>query len=455
MDNKEISHRSVLLVATIASFLTPFMGSSVNVALPVIGSELAANAITLSWITAAFLLTSAMFAVPFGKIADIYGMKKIFTYGITIFTIASFLASLSPSAELLTVFRAIQGFGSAMIFVTGLAIIISVFPPRERGKAIGINVTAVYMGSVMGPVLGGLLTHYLGWRSIFYLMVPLGLLVIVLISWKMKDREWAACKGEKLDLWGSLLYILTLLMVLVGFSEITGLIGKLMLIWGVISIISFVVWELRVGNPVLEMKLFFENRMFAFSNLAAFISFTGTFAVVFLLSLYLQYIKGFSPQDAGLILATQTIFMTLIAPIVGRLSDKFESRKLSSIGMAITTMGLLIFSFLTAETSLYVILLSLVFLGIGSGIFSTPNTHAIMGSVERKYYGVASATVSTMRIIGQTLSMGMVLVIFSIYIGAVQFNPQNYPALLESIKLTFAISTILGFVAIFASLARK
>lgn len=396
-----------------------------------------------------------MFAVPFGRIADIYGMKKIFTYGIIIFTIASFLASLSPSAEALTAFRVIQGIGSAMIFVTGLAIITSVFPPQERGKAIGINVTAVYIGLVMGPVLGGLLTHYLGWRSIFYLMVLLGLLVIILISWKMKGGEWAACKGEKLDVWGSLLYILALALVLAGFSEITGLMGKLMLILGIIGVIGFVMWELRVENPVLEMKLFFKNRMFAFSNLAALISFTGTFAVVFLLSLYLQYIKGFDPRAAGLILATQTFFMAIMSPLAGRLSDRFEPRKLASLGMTITTIGLFIFAFLNAETSLYVIILSLAILGIGSGIFSSPNTNAIMGSVERRYYGVASATVSTMRIIGQTLSMGMVLVIFSVYIGAVQFNPQNYPALLDSIKIAFTISTILGFIAIFASLARK
>ena len=228
-----------------------------------------------------------------------------------------------------------------------------------------------------------------------------------------------------------------------------------MLIFGIIGGIGFVIYELRVENPVLEMKLFFENRMFAFSNLAALISFTGTFAVVFLLSLYLQYIKGFDPRVAGLVLATQTIFMALVSPVAGRLSDKYESRKLASIGMAITTVGLIIFSFLSAETSLYVILFSLVLLGVGSGIFSTPNTHAIMNSVERRYFGVASATNSTMRIVGQTLSMGMVLVIFSVYIGAVLFNPQNYPALLQSINIAFTISAILGFIAIFASLARK
>ena len=349
---EEISKKTVLLVATIASFLTPFMGSSVNVALPVIAKELAVNAILLSWVTTSFLLTSAMFAVPFGRIADIYGMKRIFILGMILFTISSFLASLSPFVEFLILARVVQGIGSAMIFVTGVAIIAYVFPANERGKAIGIAVTAVYVGLFMGPVLGGFLTQYLGWRSIFYLMVPLGILVTALIFFKMRGREWAECGGEKLDIVGSILYSVSLLLVLVGFSEITGLTGKLMLILGIIGGIGFVIYELRVEHPVLEMKLFLKNRKFAFSNLAALISFTGTVSVVFLLSLYLPYIKGFDPRVAGLVLATQTIFMALVSPIAGRLSDKYESRILASIGMAITTVGLIVFSFLNAETSL-------------------------------------------------------------------------------------------------------
>lgn len=455
MSEDKTNKMTVLLVATIASFLTPFMASSVNVALPVIASELAANAIMLSWITTSYLLTSAMLSVPFGRIADIYGTKKIFILGIIIFTIATLFASFSPSVEFLIFARVLQGAGSAAIFVTGLAIITHAFPPGEVGKAIGLNVSAVFIGLVMGPVLGGVLTQYIGWRSIFYLIAPLGVLATVLVIWKLKEKEWAECRDEKLDITGSVLYAIALLLVLAGFSNITNLTGKLMLILGIISIIGFVIWELRIEQPVLEMRLFFKNRKFAFSNLAALISFSGTFAVVFLLSLYLQYIKGLDPRGAGLVLATQTFVMALMSPIAGRLSDKYESRILASIGMAITTAGLIIFAFLNAETSIYVILLSLVLMGIGSGIFSTPNTHAVMNSVKKRYFGVASATVSTMRIIGQTLSMGMVLVIFSVYVGAVQFYPGNYPALLQSINVIFTISAILGFIAIFASLARN
>lgn len=451
---KEVNRTVILLIATLATFLTPFMGTSLIVALPTIAGDLAVNAILLSWISTGYFLASAMFAVPLGKIADIYGMKKIFIYGMIILTIASFLAALSPSAEFLIVTRILQGVASAMIFVTALAIISSVFPPQERGKAIGINVTAGYVGLVMGPVLGGFLTQYLGWRSIFYLIVPLGLLVLVLVMWKMQD-EWAGCVGEKLDYWGSLIYIVMLSLILVGFSTITGTLGIVLLVMGLIGLVGFVIWELRVDNPVLDMSLFFKNRRFAFSNLAALISYIGLSTVSFLLSLYLQYIKGLDPNITGLILVVQTVFMVLISPFSGRLSDRFDPGKLASLGMGLITLGLLIFAFLNDQTSLYVIMVGLAILGIGVGIFSAPNMNNIMGSVERKYYGVASATVSTMRLLGQTFGMGLILIVFAVYIGAVQFTPQNYPELLTSIQVTYIIAVIMSVVAIFASLARK
>lgn len=344
--NGEKTNRSViLLIATLATFLTPFMGTSLIVALPTIANDLAVNAILLSWISTAYVLTSAMFAVPLGKIADIYGMKKIFTYGIVILAISTFLAALSSSSEFLIAMRAVQGFASAMIFVTALAIITSVFPPQERGKAIGINITAGYAGLVLGPVLGGLLTQYLGWRSVFSFVIPLSLLVIVLVFWKMKG-EWGECKGEKLDIWGSSLYILTLALILIGFSSISQTFGILMVILGIIGLISFILLEMRIKNPVLEVKLFFENRKFAFSNLATFISYISTFATSFLLSLYLQYIKGLTPEVTGLILVVQTVFMMALSPVAGRLSDKFDPGKLASLGMTIIAFGLLIFAFI-------------------------------------------------------------------------------------------------------------
>jgi EmrB/QacA subfamily drug resistance transporter len=449
-----INKTIILIIACLSSFLTPFLGSSVNIALPTIARELSVNAISLSWITTAFFLTSAMFAVPFGKIADIYGMKKVFKYGVLIFVISNFIAAASPSVEILIVARALQGLGGAMIFVTGLGMITSSFPPEQRGKAIGMNVTAVYLGPILGPTIGGLLTHYISWRSIFYISGFLGLLIIVLTLWKLKDVEWATCTGEKLDYLGSLIYILMLSLILFGFSNITKGYGLLLIIIGIILLIVFILLELRVNNPVLEIKLFLKNRRFAFSNLATVISFTGLFSIVFLLSLYLQYIKGFKANIAGIFLIFQPIFMIITAPIAGRLSDKYDPGKISSIGMGFMTIAMVLLSLMDKNTSIYYIIISLAILGTGVGIFSAPNTNAIMGSVERKYYGVASATVSTMRLIGQTLSMGIILLIFAIYMGANQITPSNYPTLLTSIHIILTISVILSVLAIFASLAR-
>jgi Arabinose efflux permease len=442
-----------LLVATLASFFTPFMASAINIALPSIGLEFGADAILLSWIPTAYLLASAVFAVPFGRIADIHGMKKIFIYGITIFTAATFLCGAAPSVTTLIAFRVLQGIGSAMIFVTGLAIITSVYPPKERGKAIGINIASVYIGLSMGPVLGGILTQYLGWRSIFYAIIPLGLLVIALTLLKVKG-EWAECRGEKFDTTGSVIYGIALIMLMYGFSILPEELGIILLILGITGIIAFALFELRVKNPVFEVRLF-KNITFGFSSLAALINYSSTFAVVFLLSLYLQYIKGLDPQFAGIVLVAQPAVMAITAPIAGRLSDRFSPGLIASIGMAITAISLCGFIFLDNNTSLGFIIAVLLVLGFGLGLFSSPNTNAIMGSVKKRFYGIASATVGTMRLIGQMLSMGVAMLIFSIFIGNVQIMPSNYPALLTSIQVVFTIFTILCVVGIFASLARK
>jgi len=450
----DISNRYIaLIVATMASFFTPFMASAINIAIPSIGSEFAADVILLSWIPTVYLLAAAVFAVPFGRIADIYGMKKIFTYGIIIFTIASFLCAIAPSIYLLIIFRVLQGIGSAMIFVTGLAIITSVYPPKERGKAIGINIASVYIGLSMGPVLGGILTQYFGWRSIFIVVIPLGLLVLALTMFKLKG-EWAECGGENFDISGSIIYSIALVMLIYGFSILPGELGIILVILGVIGILTFSLFELRIKNPVFEIRLF-KNITFGFSSLAALINYSATFAVVFLLSLYLQYIKGLSPQSAGLILVAQPVVMAVTSPIAGRLSDKFSPGLIASIGMAVTTISLFFLIFLNNSTSFDYIIIVLIVLGLGLGLFSSPNTNAIMGSVEKKFYGIASATVGTMRLIGQMLSMGIALLIFSVYIGNVQIVPSNYPALLTSIQTVFLLCTILCFIGIFASLARR
>ncbi|EKQ52526.1 MAG: drug resistance transporter, EmrB/QacA subfamily [Methanobacterium sp. Maddingley MBC34] len=440
---------AALLAATIASFFTPFMGSSVNIALPTIGLDFGADAIILNWVTNGFLLAAAIFAVPFGRVADIHGMKKIFTYGIILFTVASLLCAISPSSFTLIASRILQGIGSAMIFVTGLAIISSVYPPQHRGKAIGINVAAVYVGLSFGPVLGGFMTQYLGWRSLFLLMIPFGLLVMGIVFWKLND-EWAASRGETFDYVGSILYSLMLFLVMYGFSSLPQIDGWVMLILGIMGFLAFIRWELRTKSPVFNVRLF-KNTAFSFSSVAALINYSATFAVTLLLSYYLQYIKGLEPQTAGIILVAQPIIMAITAPIAGRMSDRIDARIIATAGMATVTLALFTMTFINSTTPIINIIIGLAVLGLGFGLFSSPNTNVIMGSVERKFYGVASATVSTMRLIGQTMSIGIATLVFALFIGRVQITPGQYPALMGSIQICFVVFTALCFIGIFVS----
>jgi len=451
--DKPASRRAALLVTTVGAFITPFMGSSIAIGLPSIGDELHMDAILLGWVSTTYLLAAVMFMVPIGRIADIYGRKKIFTCGMLTYTIASALSATSTSAAMLISFRILQGIGGAMIFSTAVAILTSVFPPEDRGRVLGINVAAVYTGLSLGPFAGGLLTQYLGWRAIFWANVPLGLMVIALIFWKLKG-EWAEARGEKFDVAGSIMYSLMLLAIMYGFTMLPDIIGVVLILAGAAGFVAFIRWETKVKNPVLDIGLFKNNTVFTLSNVAALINYSATFAVGFLLSLYLQYVKGLSPQNAGLVLVAAPVVQAVFSPFAGRLSDKIEPRIVASAGMGLTVIGLIFFIFLDKTTSLWFIIAGLMILGLGFALFSSPNTNAVMSSVDRKCYGVASATLSTMRQIGMTFNMGMVMLIFGIYIGRVQITPPYYPAFISSVNMVFIISAVLCFGGIFASLAR-
>jgi MFS family permease len=340
-----------------------------------------------------------------------------------------------------------------MIFGTGVAILTSVFSAGERGKALGINVTSVYLGLSLGPFIGGFLTEHGGWRSIFLAVVPLGLLVLGIVFWKLKG-EWAEARGEKFDWVGSLFYGLTLVAVMYGFSLLPQGVGMVLICAGVLGLAIFIKWEMRVENPVLDIGLFRNNRVFAFSNLAALIHYCATFGVGFLLSLYLQYIKGLSPFHAGSILVFQPAMQAIFSPLAGRLSDRVEPRVVASTGMGFSVLGLSLLVFLGEKTALEFIVISLLLLGFGFALFSSPNTNAVMSSVEKKFYGVSSGTVATMRLVGQAFSMGLTILIFSLYIGRVQITVESYPLFLKSAHIAFTLFVLLCFGGVFASLAR-
>jgi EmrB/QacA subfamily drug resistance transporter len=444
---------AALIAATLAAFLTPFMDSAMNLALPSISQEFAMDAVLFSWVRTAYLLAAAMFLVPLGKIADIHGRKRIFTYGAAIFTLAALLIGLSTSASMLIATRVLQGIGSAMIFGTGMAILTSAFPPHERGRVLGVNVAAVYLGLSLGPSIGGFLTEELGWRSIFLITALLGLIVITFVIWRLKG-EWAEARGESFDFLGSVLYSLALLLLMYGFSRLPLVLGAGLILVGAVALIAFVAWEMKAKNPVLNLKLFRENRPFAFSNLAALINYGAVSAVAFLLSLYLQYIKALTPKEAGLVLIFQPIVQATFSPLAGWLSDRIEPRIVASAGMVFTAAGLGILALLSAATSFGIIIACLIMLGFGFALFSSPNMNAIMGSVERRFYGVASGTLGTMRLVGQTFSMGVVTLLFALVIGRVEITPEYYASFLTSMKTAFTIFALLCIGGIFASLTR-
>jgi len=453
MNQNASLRKATLISASTAAFLTPFMGSAVNLAIPNIGLEFNASATLLSWTVSSYLLITAALLLPFGRLADMVGRKKVFVTGLAIFTLGSLLCAVAWSIQSLIVFRLLQGVGGAMIFGTSMAILTSVFPPQERGKVLGYNVAAVYTGLSLGPVLGGVLNHQLGWRSIYYVIVLLGAAAFVITSTKLKG-EWLGAEGERFDTAGTVLYMIGLVAVLYGFSTIaTSPWAKYILALGLVVMVLFVRHELREKHPILNMKLF-KNVGFAFSNLAALINYSATFAVGFLLSLHLQVVMGINSQSAGLILLSQPIIMAVLSPFTGRLSDRVEPRLIASWGMGLTTLGLFILVFISKSTPVWLIILNLALLGTGFALFSSPNSNAIMGSVEKRFYGVASSTLGTMRLIGQAVSMAVATLFIDLYVGTAELSPAYAGQIITSVKFSFVVFAIMCLFGIYASLAR-
>lgn len=444
--------RAALTVAMLSSFLTPFMGSSVNVALKSISTEFSLNAVLESWVATSYLLSAAVFLVPFGRLADIRGRKRVFIYGLWIFSAASLLCAVAPSGYSLIGFRILQGFGSAMMFGTSIAILTSVYPPRDRGKALGLSTAVTYMGLSLGPFGGGLITNIIGWRWIFLVTVPIAALTLYVTAHRL-EGEWAGAKGESFDVRGSVVYGISLTAVILGFSILPDPLGALVTGLGTLGVVVFILLERRLASPVLNMRLF-SSRTFAFSNVAALINYSATFAVSFLMALYLEYVKGFSPERAGLILISQPIVMAVVSPLSGRFSDVIEPQILASAGMAITAFGLVFLALLTATSSVVFIVFSLAFLGLGFGLFSSPNTNAVMSSVERKYYGIGAASLGTMRLVGQVLSLGIATLFIAVYVGDVEISSAVAVDFLKSFQLAFVAFAAMCFVGILPSLAR-
>lgn len=452
--NDRSGKKITLIITSAAMFMPPFTISSLNVALPTIGKEFAMDAVTLGWVTTALTLSTVMFTLPIGRLADILGMKKFLIAGFLINIVAYMGSAIAPTSTILIGSRVFQGISGAFVMATGMAIVTYVFPPEERGKAFGVNMAMLYFGGSIGPFIGGLITQQLGWRSIFYFGVLVYSVIVILTLWKLKG-EWAGAKGEKIDLIGSLTSALTIFLILYGLTIITTTTGIILILLGGLSLVIFIRWEARFDSPILNINVFRKNTAFVFSNLAVLIEYIAVFAMFLLLSLYLQYCKGFGPQTAGLLLIIQPGTMALFSPIAGWFSDRFEARKVASIGMVLSCLGLMIFVTMNEASNLWVYIIGSVILGLGYGLFATSNANLVMGSVDKKFLGVAAATRSTMLGIGMMASMSIVLVSFSIFLGDAQITPKYYPAFLMSMRVSITVFIVFCFCGIFVQLAGK
>lgn len=449
-----MNRKYTLIAVTTASFLTPFMGSALNLAVPAIGQEFGSDVYLLGWVMTGYLLASAVFLLPLGRLSDILGRKKIFTGGIVFFAISTFFCGWAWSLPSLIVMRIVQGMSASMIFATAIPILTLTFSPQERGMVLGINSGAIYTGLSLGPVVGGVINHHLGWQSIFFLTAGVAALVLYFVLRHMSG-ECPEVTDEKFDYIGAILYAIALVSVIYGSSSLAKWNGAIVfLLSGLVIMVCFVVYEMRQKFPLMDIALIRKNIVFAFSNLAALINYSATYAIGFLLSLYLQVSRGFDSQIAGIILLSQPILQALFSPFAGKLSDRIEPRYVATFGMILTTVGLFIFSFLSAETPLWFIIFNLALQGIGFAFFAAPNNNAIMSSVAKKEYGVASAVLGTMRIVGQSFSMVLMTLITTYYLGVVSISPLYAELITKSTRVSFLIFALICCGGIFASMAR-
>jgi MFS family permease len=448
----ETTKKYVLLVSILVSFLVPYISSSVNIALPEIGKTFALNSILLGWIPSLYLLFNGILLIPFGKIADIYGKKKIITYGIIIFTLASFTSAIAPSITVLFTSRILQGIGAAMIFANVYSLIASVFPTEEKGRALSLSVGTAYIGLSIGPVLGGFLTTYLGWQSIFFFAVPFGIISIIAVI-KLKG-EWLEAPNDKFSLSSTIIFALALIGIMYGFSEITTNLGIITLILGSLGAIFFIWFQTKAKNPLIHPQVLFD-RVYVINNLTSLVNYGPGIFTIFLLTLYLQNIRGLSPDQTGLLLAVQSIFIAIFSLSVGRLLDYLRPRYIAAIGMALTAIGLTIFLFLGQSTAFELIVLALAIIGSGYGLSASSSTQISVEYVDNKFYGISTATLNTMRVVGQMMGMAVTLAVLNILIGQAHLNPSNFALFIQGCKIPFLIFAVLCYVSIYGYFIMK
>lgn len=440
----------VVFISFITSFFAVFLSNGIIIGVPAIAQDFAMNNVIQNWVPTIFFLVVAVFTVPAGQISGKFGVKKSLLAGIIVFLIGSIGACLSFSTESFLIFRIMQGAGVAFLNVSAMAMVVHAVSPKSRGKALGFTVTGVYLATSLSPVICGFLVHNLGWRSMFYFVIPFLVLCIILMITKI-PQEWKTYQDDKIDKLGSLLYGIGILFFIYGFTSLITTPGKILTVLGIILLVIFGAYELRQKSPVFNMNLF-KNKKFTSSNVAALCSYLAIMVVTTILNYHFQYVRGWDAQMSGAILIITPIIMAIMAPNSGRLSDKIHPQKLAAIGIGIAAIALLILTFLTGDTPLYLVILAMILQGIGMGLFSSPNMNAIMSSVPPKDAPTASASQATMRTIGQTMSLGLLTLVFAWIMGNLELAPQYAGMIVQASQIICGICTVACVLAVFASL---
>ncbi|HEY4753938.1 MAG TPA: DHA2 family efflux MFS transporter permease subunit, partial [Candidatus Limnocylindrales bacterium] len=399
----------ILSTVSLGSLMSTLDGSIVNIALPAIQADFGISLTTVEWVVVAYLLVVGSLLLPVGRLGEVRTFKRVYLAGFAIFTAASVLCGLAPAVGWLIAFRAIQACGSAAILAMGPAIIARTFDASERGRALGLNGVSVSLGLTLGPALGGILTQTASWRSIFLINVPIGILAI-LWAWRVLPAENRG-RDQLFDVRGAALSGTALFCLLLALSEgqswgwtspITlGLIAAFLVLGT-----AFLVTERRSLQPLLDLSLF-SIRPFSFGLASVIVAFAGLFTATFLLPFLLEQGRGFSPLEAGLLLTPVPITMALVAPFSGAAADRFGPGILASSGMLLMVLALLSLTQLPAGFALSDLVWRLAVLGIGQGLFMSPNSAAVLGSVPGRRVGTASGTLAQMRVTGQALGIAL------------------------------------------------
>ena len=445
--------RPTMVMILLNAVASAMMLTGVNVALPDIANDLSVDAKTLSWIPMGYLVASAASVLTFGRLADMYGRKKFYLLGTFGVIISSLMTAFAQDVWQLIAGRVFQGICAGALYSTMFAVLSSVYPESKRGEAIGYSVSAVYLGLALGPFIAGLVIEIVSWRLAFLLHVPLAL-VVLYIGCVYVKTEWRTDEFGVFDWLGSALYAVGVVSFMLGIASGYSFQSGFMLLLGVLFIYWFVQHEKSYQYPIFDIHMFIKQRVFSMSCLASLLMYTATFSTVVLVSLFLQYLKGISPSQAGLILMIQPTAMACLSPFVGRLSDRVEPRVLASIGMLVTACGLGRLALLDSSSEIPLVVMALFAIGLGFSLFSTPNAHAIMSSSDGNDYGRAASAMSVMRVLGQMMSMGMVALVFTHILGSQQITIELYDKLNFALGVCFGLGAVLCFGGMFLSLAR-